>query len=123
MPLEDVEVYDGYILCHLHKCEFVNTPEWEQCKDYLWDDFPKKYFRVFENELTTIFQQQLANIKKLIDSDRTIRINTYLSAKSFVEAISTKYRQPLLLAGTMPTAMPEPPKHITFPVSFFTTVH
>lgn len=118
VPLEDVEVYDGYILCHLHKCEFVNTPEWEQCKDYLWDDFPKKYFRVFENELTTIFQQQLANIKKQIDSDRTIRINTYLSAKSFVEAISTKYRLPLLLAGTMPTAVPEPPKHITFPVSF-----
>lgn len=118
VPLEDVEVYDGYILCHLHKCEFVNTPEWEQCKDYLWDDFPKKYFRVFENELTTIFQQQLANIKKQIDSDRTIRINTYLSAKSFVEAISTKYRLPLLLARTMPTAVPEPPKHITFPVSF-----
>lgn len=35
VPLEDVEIYDGYILCHLHKCKFVNTPEWEQCKDYL----------------------------------------------------------------------------------------
>lgn len=117
VPLEDVEIYDGYILCHLHKCKFVNTPEWEQCKYYLWDDFPKN-FRVFENELIAIFQQQLANIKKQIDSDRTIRINTYLSAKSFVEAISTRYRLPLSPAGTVPTVESKPPKHITFPVSF-----
>ncbi len=118
VPFEDVDICDGYILCLLHECEFVNTPKWEQCKDYLWDDFPKKYFRVFEDELSAIFQQQLANIKAQIDSDRTIRINTYLSAKSFVEAISTNYRLPLLLAGTMPTDESEPPKYITFPVSF-----
>lgn len=118
VPFEDVDIYDGYILCHLHKCEFVNAPEWKQCKDYLWDDFPRKYFRVFEDELFIVFQQQLANIKEQIDPDRTIRINTYLSAKSFVEAISTKYRLPSLLAGTMPIAEYEPPTYITFPVSF-----
>lgn len=118
VPFEDVDICDGYILCHLHECEFVNTPEWEQCKDYLWNDFPRKYFRVFEDELFIVFQQQLANIKELIDPDRTIRINTYLSAKSFTEAISSKYRLPLLLAGTTPTSKSDPPKYISFPVSF-----
>lgn len=118
VPFEDVEIYDGYIVCNMQRCGFVNAPEWEQCKDYLWDDFSKKYFHVFEEELIAIFERQLAIIKDKIDSVRTLRINTYLSAKSFEEAMSTKYRQPVLIVGANAMMETETPKHLAFPISF-----
>ena len=116
VPFEDVEIYDGYIVCHLDRCEFVNTPEWDQCKDYLWDSFPKKYFQVFEDELITIYQQQLVEVEKLADTTEALRINTYLSAKSFEEAINTRYKMPLAGATLAPEI--ESPKHFEFPTSF-----
>lgn len=116
VPFEDVEIYDGYIVCHLDRCEFVNTPEWDQCKDYLWDSFPKKYFQVFEDELITIYQQQLVEVEKLADTTEALRINTYLSAKSFEEAINTRYKMPLAGATLAPEI--ESPKHFDFPTSF-----
>lgn len=116
VPFEDVEIYDGYIVCHLDRCEFVNTPEWDQCKDYLWDSFPKKYFQVFEDELITIYQQQLVEVEKLADTTEALRINTYLSAKSFEEAINTRYKMPLAGATLAPEI--ELPKHFEFPTSF-----
>lgn len=118
VPFEDVEIYDGYIVCHLDRCEFVNTPEWDQCKDYLWDSFPKKYFQVFEDELITIYQQQLVEVEKLADTTDALRINTYLSAKSFEEAIGTRVKIPMaIVGGTFATEI-DIPKRLAFPVSF-----
>lgn len=116
VPFEDVEIYDGYVVCHLDRCEFVNTPEWEQCKDYLWDSFTKKYFQIFEDEIIAIYQQQLGEVEKLADTTEALRINTYLSAKSFEEAINTRYKMPL--AGTTLATEIESPKHFDFPISF-----
>lgn len=116
VPFEDVEIYDGYVVCHLDRCEFVNTPEWEQCKDYLWDSFTKKYFQIFEDEIIAIYQQQLGEVEKLADTTEALRINTYLSAKSFEEAINTRYKMPL--AGTTLATEIESPKHFEFPTSF-----
>ncbi|MDE5629349.1 MAG: hypothetical protein K2I69_07290 [Muribaculaceae bacterium] len=118
VPFEDVEIYDGYVVCHLDRCEFVNTPEWEQCKDYLWDSFPKKYFQVFGDELIAIYQQQLAELEKLTDAKEIIRINTYLSAKSFEEAMTTRVKIPMtIVRGTFAIEI-NIPKHLAFPVSF-----
>lgn len=116
VPFEDVDIYDGYVVCHLDRCEFVNTPEWEQCKDYLWDSFTKKYFQIFEDEIIAIYQQQLGEVEKLADTTEALRINTYLSAKSFEEAINTRYKMPL--AGTTLATEIESPKHFDFPISF-----
>lgn len=102
----------------LDRCEFVNTPEWDQCKDYLWDSFPKKYFQVFEDELITIYQQQLVEVEKLTDTTEALRINTYLSAKSFEEAIGTRVKIPMaIVGGTFATEI-DIPKRLAFPVSF-----
>ena len=116
VPFEDVEIYDGYVVCHLDRWEFINTPEWEKCEDYLWDSFPKKYFQVFEDELIAIYQQQLAEVEKLADVKELLLINTYLSATSFEEAINTRYKMPLV-GATLATEI-ESPKHFDFPTSF-----
>lgn len=85
VPLEDIEIYNGYVIVECNRIEFTKIFTWAKFK--LWNKEVNRFMKNYdwEWEMENIFNKRIQTFKKSIGVLDKIRITTYLTAKAFRE--------------------------------------
>ncbi|MBD5308644.1 MAG: hypothetical protein HDS15_05135 [Bacteroides sp.] len=92
VPIENLEIFDGYLNISMKDVRFKNPPSWEACKRFLtirryFDNTDLHFLRLFEEEIIEIFQESISELHSLLNSRNSIRVNTYMTRNGFQEDV------------------------------------
>ena len=93
ITLSDVKVFDGYIQVSTENISLSNSIDWGKlyssrgydygvCEGYLYDK---------RKEIESIFSKKLQESIRDIEREESIKINTYLTKKGFIELLSSRF--------------------------------
>lgn len=91
IPFDDLKISDGFIDVHLNNARYIGKISWECFYNWMWDSNNNTFFHRWENEIREIFESVVENFLQSLSKTKTIRINTFMSRKTFFEAFIEKH--------------------------------